>query len=134
MQTSPSPFLEIWNLTMIIGAVVMTVLGIAFYLIHKLRISTISSYKGKYDYVNQYEIKNYKRVFLFFAIAVAMLINLYSMGKLHTVEVWFFVRLFMSVAGATLVAYVASLVLDYYYPTLLHGKLRKWRYLPRISE
>jgi hypothetical protein len=63
-----------------------------------------------------------------------MLINLYGMGKLHTVEVWFFVRLFMSLAGGTLVAYVAFLVLDYYYPTVLNRKLRKWRYLPRTSK
>ncbi|MFD0999581.1 hypothetical protein ACFQ21_09700 [Ohtaekwangia kribbensis] len=132
MQTQ-SPFLEVWNLCMIIGAIIMTAAGIAIYLLHKLRISTIKDYKAKYDYINQKEIKNYKKVFLCFAVAAMLLINLYSMGKLHTVEVWFFVRLFMSIAGGTLVAYVAALVLDYYYPTVLNGKLRKWRFMPRTS-
>jgi hypothetical protein len=129
-----SPFLDTWNYSMIIGAVIMTMAGIFIYLFHKLRVSTIGSYKGKYDYINQTEIKNYKKVFLCFAIAATLLINLYSAGKLHTIEVWFFVRLFMSIAGGTLVAYVAILVLDYYYPTVLNRKLRKWRYMPRISK
>jgi hypothetical protein len=41
------------------------------------------------------------------------------------------VRLFISVSGGTLVAYVAFLVLEYYYPTVVHRKLNKWRYMPR---
>ncbi len=53
------------------------------------------------------------------------------MGKLHNLGVWFFVRLFISVSGGTLVAYVAFLVLEYYYPTVVHRKLNKWRYMPR---
>jgi hypothetical protein len=82
MQTQ-SPFLEVWNLCMIIGAIIMTAAGIAIYLLHKLKISTIKDYKAKYDYINQKEIKNYKKVFLCFAVAAMLLINLYSMGKLH---------------------------------------------------
>ncbi|HYG19570.1 MAG TPA: hypothetical protein VD816_11610 [Ohtaekwangia sp.] len=128
-----SPFLNTWHYIMITGALIMTAAGIFIYLLHKLRVSTIKSYKGKYDYINQHEIRSYKKVFLCFAIAAAMLINLYGMGKLHVVEVWFFVRLFMSIAGGTLIAYVAFLILDYYYPTVLNGKLRKWRYMPRTS-
>lgn len=129
-----SLFLDTWHYIMIIGAIIMTAAGILIYLVHKLRVSTIRSYKAKYDYINHTEIRNYKKVFLCFAIAAAMLINLYGMGKLNTVEVWFFVRLFMSIAGGTLVAYVAFLVLDYYYPTVLNRKLRKWRYMPRLSK
>lgn len=129
-----SLFLDTWHHIMIIGAIIMTAAGILIYLVHKLRVSTIRSYKAKYDYINHTEIRNYKKVFLCFAIAAAMLINLYGMGKLNTVEVWFFVRLFMSIAGGTLVAYVAFLVLDYYYPTVLNRKLRKWRYMPRLSK
>jgi hypothetical protein len=129
-----STFLDIWHHIMIAGAGIMAAAGIIIYLVHKLRVTTIPNYKAKYDYINNTEIKNYKKVFLCFAIATAMLINLYGMGKLNTVEVWFFVRLFMSLAGGTLVAYVAILVLDYYYPTVLNRKLKKWRYMPRMSK
>ena len=108
-----STFLDTWHSIMVAGAIIMCGAGILIYLVHKLRVATIHSYKAKYDYINQQEIKNYKKVFLAFALAAVMLINLYGMGKLHSVEVWFFVRLFMSLAGGTLVAYVAFLVLDY---------------------
>jgi hypothetical protein len=63
-----------------------------------------------------------------------LLINLYGMGSLKTIGVWFFVRLFISIAGGTLVAYVAFLILEYYYPTILNRKLKKWRYMPRIGK
>jgi hypothetical protein len=119
---------------MIIGAVIMTLAGIVIYLTHHLRLSTIKDYKVKYDYINLKEIKNYKLVFLCFGIAAMLTINLYGMGKLTELGVWFFVRLFISIAGGTLVVYVSFLVLDYYYPTVLHRKLRKWRYMPRVSK
>jgi len=74
-----------------------------------------------------------KWVFYLAGAGVAMLINLYGAGIILDMGMWFYVRLFMSVAGATLVGYVAALVLDYYYPTKLNSKLRKWRYMPRIN-
>jgi len=134
MQHQPSPFLEYWNHAMVAGAGVMLASGIIVYLVHKLRVATIATYKGKYDYINTHEIRNFKKVYFFFAIAAMLAINLYGMHELHTIEVWFYVRLFMSVAGGTLVGYVAFLVLDYYYPTVLNRKLRKWRYMPRNSK
>jgi hypothetical protein len=47
---------------------------------------------------------------------------------------WFFIRLFISIAGGTLVVYVAYLILEYYYPTIVARKLKRWRYTPRISN
>jgi hypothetical protein len=133
-QTSSSPFLEYWHYAMIVGAIVMTSIAVVIYLVHNIRISTISDYKGKYDYINGHEIGNYKKVFLCLGVATMLVINLYGMGKLLNIGVWFFVRLFISVAGGTLVAYVAFLILEYYYPTIVNRKLRKWRYLPRTGK
>lgn len=127
-------FLTVWNQTMLIGSFTMIGVGILLYFVHKIRVAGISDYRAKFDFINEHEIRTYKKVFLCFGIAAMLGINLYSSGKLHTIEVWFFVRLFMSIAGGTLVAYVAFLVLDYYYPTVINGKLRKWRYMPRISK
>jgi len=132
MENEPSsPFLDLWHLAMITGAIVMTAAAIGIYIIHNIRIATIRDYKGKYNYINEKEIKNYKRVFVCLGLATMLLINIYGMGKLHNIGVWFFVRLFISVSGGTLVAYVAFLVLEYYYPTVVHRKLNKWRYMPR---
>lgn len=129
-----SSFLDYWHYAMIIGSIVMTSVAVLIYIVHNLRISTISDYKAKYDYINLNEIKNYKRVFLCFGVATMLLINLYGMGKLGTIGVWFFVRLFISVAGGTLVGYVAFLILEYYYPTILNKKLKKWRFMPRTGK
>ena len=134
MEQAPRVFLEYWHYAMIVGAIVLTSIAIIIFLIHNLKISTIGSYKGKYDYINGHEIKNYKTVFICLGIATMLVINIYGMGKLLNIGVWFFVRLFISVAGGTLVAYVAFLILEYYYPTIVNRKLRKWRYMPRMGK
>lgn len=135
METkTPSTFLEYWNYAMIIAAILMAAIAIVVYLVHNLRISALRNYKAKYDYINTHEISNYKKVFMFLGLSMVMIINLYGMGELTQMGVWFFVRLFISIAGGTLVAYVAFLILEYYYPTVVHRKLKKWRYMPRVGK
>lgn len=129
----PSSFLIFWHQAMLWGSILMFVAGIGTYIIHHLRIASLKNYKEKYDYINKREIRNYELIFIFFAIGAAMIINRYGMDKMRDVEVWFFVRLFISVAGGILVGYVAYLVLEYYYTGPVHRKLAKWRYMPRIN-
>jgi hypothetical protein len=126
------PFMAIWANAMIIGGLIMLIIGIIIYVMHHLKIASIRDYKAKYDYIASKEVKYYKVMFLFFGLAVMMGINLYGMNKLHFGFV-FFTRLFISIAGGTLVVYVSYLVLEYYYPTILTRKLKKWRYTPRLS-
>jgi hypothetical protein len=134
MQPIPeSPFLIAWHNAMIIGAILFFAVGIVIYLIHVFRVSMISNYHEKYDYINNNEIKWLKMVFYSFGLSVAMIINMYGAGKVTELGVWFFVRLFFSLAGATLVGYISALVLEFYYPTKLNSKLKKWRYMPRIN-
>jgi hypothetical protein len=135
MENVPSsPFLNLWHLAMITGAIIMVAAAIIIYVMHNIRVSTIRDYKKKYDYINESEIRNYKKVFICLGLAAMLIINVYGMGKLHSIGVWFFVRLFISIAGGTLVAYVAFLILEYYYPSVLHKKLSKWRYMPRVGS
>jgi hypothetical protein len=124
-------FLDIWHFIMLIGATLMFIAGVAVYVIHQIRIAALGAPKAKYDYISRREIKTFELIFILFAIGAAMLINRYGMDKLNEMGVWFYVRLFMSFAGGTLVGYVAFLILEYYYPTRLDKKLRKWRYMPR---
>jgi hypothetical protein len=133
-ETVASPFLEAWTQAMIIGAIIMLLVGIVLYIAHHVRVSSIRDLKARYDYINTKEVRHYKIVFLSFGLAVLMAINLYGMGENLRMGLWFFIRLFISVAGGTLVVYVAYLVLEYYYPTVLNRKLKKWRYTPRISK
>jgi hypothetical protein len=133
MESQQSPFLDAFHDAMIVGGIVMFAVGLLIYLAYHLRVAAIKDYKEKHDFINANEIRWYKWVFYAFGLGVAMFINLYAAGKVSEVGVWFFVRIFMSLSGATLVAYVATLVLDYYYPTKLNAKLRRWRYMPRVN-
>lgn len=126
-------FLNIWHSAMLIGSILMLFAGIAVFILHHIKIAALRSPKEKYDYISRREIKNLELIFILFAIGAALLINRYGMDKLDEMGVWFYVRLFIAFAGGTLVGYVAFLILEYYYPTRLDKKLRKWRYLPRVN-
>jgi len=134
MDSSSKAFLDVWHDIMLIGSILMAALSLITYLIYQLRVSSISDLKAKHDFINSAEIKWLKWVFHFLGTAAALAINLYGKDELSSIGVAFYVRFFFSVAGATLIAYIASLILDYYYPTRLNYKLRKLRYAPRISS
>jgi hypothetical protein len=133
-NAQPSTFLEGWHAAMIVGAIVMVIAGILLYIFHHIRVAAISDHKLKYDYININEIKKYKLIFGCFGLAAMFAINLYGMNKVHVMGLWFFIRLFISVAGGTLVVYVAYLILEYYFPTIVARKLKRWRYTPRVSK
>ena len=134
-MTDQSAFLAAWYKAMIIGGIIFLAIGLIFYLFYHLRLALIKDYKAKYDFIALNEIKWYKRTFTFIAIGIGFLINLYGSGasNLTTIGVWFYVRIFFGFAGATLVTYISYLVLDYYYPTKLNHKLKRWRYMPRVN-
>lgn len=129
-----SPFIAAWTQAMIFGGIIMLLIGVILYVMHHVRVAAITDYKARYDYIAAKEVKHYRVVFIFFGLAVMMGINLLGMGKNLHMGIWFFIRLFISISGATLVIYVAYLVLEYYYPTILTRKLKKWRFTPRTSS
>lgn len=130
-EIQESQFLTAWHNGIIIGAIISITASILVYLFYRMRVSMISDYKDKYDFINQNEIKWFKWVFYLLGLGIGLPINLYGAG--NEVGTWFFVLLFISIAGVTLVGYVASLILDFYYPTRLNLKLKKLRYMPRVN-
>lgn len=127
-------FVETFHTIMLVGAILMITVGILVFLVYHLRASLVKGLKERHDFINENEIKWYKLIFVFIGLAAAFAINLYGKDAVGGPGVSFFVRLFFSLAGATLVIYIAVLVLDYYYPTRLNKKLRRLRYTPRISN
>jgi len=127
-------FAEIWHTVGVIGGITMMAVAFLTFLFYHLKVSLIKSEKEKYDFINSAEIKWYKRAFIFVGLAAGMLINMYGRDLIVGPGTAFFVRFFFSIAGATLLIYIASLVLDYYYPTKLNVRLRRLRYSPRISS
>ena len=134
MDSSSMAFLEIWHDIMLIGSILMVCLSVITYLLYQLRVKSISDLKSKHDFINASEIRWLKWVFHFLGLSAAMAINLYGKDELNALSVAFWVRLFFSIAGATLIGYIATLILDYYYPTRLNYKLRRLRYTPRLSS
>jgi len=134
MDPSLKLFLDIWHDVMLIGSIVMIAMAIITFLLYQLKVSSISDLKAKHDFINASEIKWLKWVFHFIGLSAAMAINLYGKDELTSLSVAFYVRLFFSIAGATLIGYIATLILDYYYPTRLNYKLRRLRFSPRISS
>jgi len=132
-ESSAENFLNTWHIIMIIGAILFGVLSIVQVVYHYVKLNSLSDLKEKYDYIRENEIRNFQRAFLFLAIAIACAINTYGMGTMSFNPIWFFVRIFMGIAGAVLIGYVAQLILQYYYPTPLHKKLQKLRYTPRVN-
>ncbi|MCE2936063.1 MAG: hypothetical protein ACK5V5_00715 [Cyclobacteriaceae bacterium] len=126
-------FMDLWHQAMLVGLIVFVALAVVVFLVYSIRVASISDYKIKHDFINASEVAWLKRVALIFGIGIACLINLYGSSKFNQLGVWFGVRVFMSIAGATVVYYTSSLILDYYYPTRLSRKLRKWRYMPRLN-
>jgi hypothetical protein len=131
--TSPTPFLLLFNDIVFISVFISAAMVAVIYLYYKMRVSLINDPKEKYDFINANEITWFKRVFFFIGLTLALIINLYGSEKVLTIGLLFFVRAFFSIACATLVSYVAALILQYYYPTRLDFKLRKLRYTPRIN-
>jgi hypothetical protein len=132
-KIQPSPFLNAWHAAMLIGAIAMLAIAVLLYIYHHVKVLTLKTPKEKYDFISRRQIKNFELVFIFLAIGAAMIINRYGMNEVEEMGVWFFVRLFISIAGGTLIGYIAFLILEYYYPSRLDGKLKKWRYMPRIN-
>lgn len=132
-ESGSGDFLMAFHKIMLVGAVIMLIVAFLIWLYHNIKVSSISSYKGKYDYIRKNEIRNYKYAFIVLAIGVAMFINTYGKDTLTFDTIWFLVRGFISVAGGTLVGYIGSLILQYYYPTKLDRKLKKWRFMPRVN-
>lgn len=126
-------FMPLWYTVMGVCAISTVALAIIVLLVYKIILASKTDPKQKYDYINTHEIKWLKRFFLILGIAAAFAVNLYGSDKYTGLGLWFFVRIFISFCAATLVAYVAALILNYYYPTPLNYKLRKLRYTPRIN-
>ena len=128
-----SVFLKVFYDVILVGAALTFLSAIAIYVLHKVRFSAITGSKEKYDYLLTKETKTYRLVWYLLAVTFGLLVNLYGMdsSNLSDVGVWFFVRFFFGIAAATIIGYVAHLVIEYYFPTILNHRLNKWRYMPR---
>lgn len=127
-------FLESWHQVMIIAAIIAGAICIFTFIYHKVKVSSLKSYKDQWDYINTKEAKNYMVGVVALVLVVFFLLNTYDDETVALSHWWFVIRIFISGAIATLIAYIAYLVLKFYYPGKLQKKLNILRYKPRISS
>lgn len=129
-----SKFLDIWQY-FAFGLMALSLIGsIVMFIVHKIRFSSISDYKQKYDYLATHDAKIVFYIIIGIAIALTLFINTVYDETVRLSPVWFFVRLFIAACLGTLIIYISYLMIKFAYPTTLEKKMKKWRYKPRVNK
>jgi len=126
--------LDLWDLTLTIGAIALFVAAVLVILYHRVRYSSFKEYKDKYDYLSKNDIRMQWTTVILFAIAIGFWINTTFRETIEIHYVWFLVRFFITFCISTLIIYVSYLLYKYSYPASLDKKLKVLRYKPRTSS
>lgn len=127
-------FLAVWQIIAWSLVGISFVSGVLIITIHKLRISSITDFKQKYDYLGTNDSKMVFYTIVSFAVSLVLVINTVYHETVQLSTVWFFVRMFIGICIGTLIIYVSHLMIKFAYPTTLEKKMRKWRYKPRVNK
>ncbi len=95
-----------------------------------LKLSNTNGNKGKYDFINRYEIR------VLWIASIIFVIGLCLFGNSSIVKfsaVLFFVRGFLTIAGGMIIGLIIQNLLKFYYPFFIEKRLKVLRYKPRIS-
>jgi hypothetical protein len=134
MQITPD-FIASWDHSMILIAYACGGMAIAILLYHEFRIFQIKDYKEKYDYVNLHEIRYFWYAVMALILGVAFYAN--SVGSTmmapENIQVWFYVRIFITVSFAIIAYFIFYSVVRIYYPRSVEKRLTKLMNKPRIS-
>ncbi len=135
---SPNPgykmFVETWQQAVIV--LMFGALAYAFFVL----LAYYAKYNSRKDPKKKYDLASTKEVSVLFqanlgiAVALFLFINYLEPETVKLDMVWFFVRFFIAFCIGILHAYIAHLVLKYYYPGPLSKKLNRLRYSPRINK
>ncbi len=126
-------FLGSWGQICFILFIVMLGLALLSFLMYRYRYSSAKDYKAKFDLASQSEISSMLTTQYLIAAGIFFLTITLKDDTVELHVVWFFIRIFIAFAFATLWGYVAFLVFKYYYPGPLSKKLERLRYTPRIN-
>ena len=107
--------------------------GIIIWVLHKIRVSSLKTPKEKYEYISKSEVQRFFIMHIAFAVAILFFVNYLEWETVAKDIFWFPIRAFIGIAAAILHGYVARLLLNYFWPSVMKKKLRKLRYTPRIN-
>ena len=115
------------------GALASIALSILVFLFYHLRVSVISDYKLKYDFINLNEIKYYMISGFLIVVAGWFFLNSLFSESENPEAGMVIARLLGTLIFASIFLVVVYNVLKIYYPAVVERKLKKWRYKPRKS-
>lgn len=134
METGYTKFLEIWQYFALGLAAITVIASIVMFIVHKVRFSSISDYKQKYDFLAANDAKVIYYVIIGIAIGLTLFITTVYNDTVKMSPIWFFVRLFIAVCIGTLIIYISYLMIRFAYPSTLEKKMKKWRYKARVNK
>jgi len=126
-------FLALWHQIAIILAFAALGTGVLNYLIYKINYALKRTFKEKFDFASEKETKQCLRSHIFIATAIFFFNNTLEDETVALEQIWFFVRIFISICASVLYGYVAHLVLKFYCPGRLERKLKRLRYASRTN-
>ncbi len=127
-------FVLTWDRYMDFGTVASIVGAILIFLYHKFRVLQIKDYKEKYDYVNLHEVRYFWYAILGLIFAAAFYANSVATEQILTKgDLWFWVRIFITVCFVVIFYFVFYSMVRIYYPRYVEKRLVKLRNTPRIS-
>jgi len=130
MLETPLEFIESWNQWAKIIALISLGLAVISFLRYWLKYATSKEPKVKYDLINQKEITTLKTSSVFLIIALAFVANSFidEIGA-----AWMVIRTFVTLCLSVIIGVIISNMLKFYYPFYVEKRLKKLRYMPRIS-
>lgn len=134
MEFTYSKFIEIWHIVALSLTGVSLLTGVLIITIHRIRLSSITDFKQKYDYLGAYDTKMVFYTIISFALALILFVNTVYDETVQLSYVWYFVRMFIAICIGTLIIYVSYLMMKFAYPTTLEKKMKKLRYKPRVNK
>ncbi|MEM9895425.1 MAG: hypothetical protein AAF789_03575 [Bacteroidota bacterium] len=126
-------FLASWQEIVTVLVYITVGLGVANYIFYQLIFATKGSNKEKFDLASKRQSKVLLTTQIFFAVGLFLFVNTLEYETMQLDGRWFFIRFFVAFCIGVLHGYISHLVLKFYYPRKLEGKLKKLRYATRIN-
>ena len=130
MEEAPLQFIESWNNLGGMAAIGFIALSVLRLLVYAARLAGVKELKGKYDFINQNEIRALWQSTILLLFGLGLLANSF-IGEIGMF--WLIIRGFVTLCIAFIIGVIVSNVLKYYYPFYVEKRLKRLRYKPRIS-
>ncbi len=130
MNQAVTPFFHIFYLVLPYIAGLIFIVGLGIFLGYLIRLWSIDSLKGKYDFISLYETRIIWNSSILLLISLVLYPKNLISSNIYLHQLYdFIIELILAVILGIIIRYS----LKYYYPTFLNRRLKRLRYKTRIS-